>query len=659
MRSFLFLIVFLFITLAASGQTDKIAALKNNIAVAKNSKEKLAGMLHLFDEYQTLPKDTLWNYALEAKALATSIKDTFAFSVAIAAQANAYLRWNNTDSAKALIDEELLKYKVHNAGNIAIYFKLKSLRIDCIADNSDYKDAMPDVYSLMEEAEKYKDSVVMAESLNTLAAWNYDMDFLAQSRSLYYKALAYTTNAARFNSVATIIYINMADYYRWLKNPDSATYCINKAITLGQSVENLYYLSAARQRLASIYIEKKDYAKAEASILLSLQLSQQTEGKVPQQEKLMVLASVYEKSGDIDKAIKVLKDGLAQDSLFREHSPHRKKGSNAQDLSRIFYYQELASCYKLKGDDKEYEHMLELIITGKDAFYKANAADAMAELETKYELRKKETTIAQQKLELIKKNYIFYGLLIFLLLSGIIAWLIFRDVRRNQKIKLQQLSDDEKRLATQAVQEAEEQERKRIAADLHDNLGAQLSFIKRNVNYIMDQPEGFSQVDERKYLGYVNDVAQSAMIDLRETIWVLNKDSVHIQEFADKLKSYLRQHLLDKDKIKWNFVENITHDWELSSGEVMQMFRIVQEVISNVIKHADADTITVQLDSAGINCYRLAIADNGKGFQLNEKQEGHYGLENIEQRSKEISAALLVESAAGSGTKITLIRGEK
>src|ERR1700761_2342336 len=104
-----------------------------------------------------------------------------------------------------------------------------------------------------------------------------------------------------------------------------------------------------------------------------------------------------------------------------------------------------------------------------------------------------------------------------------------------------QFKNEEKRLAAGAVADAQERERKRIAADLHDNLGAQLSFIKRNVDFIMDQPAGFNQADERKYLGAVNDIAQSAMVDLRETLWVLNKDQVSIQEFADKLKSYLRQ----------------------------------------------------------------------------------------------------------------------
>ncbi len=114
----------------------------------------------------------------------------------------------------------------------------------------------------------------------------------------------------------------------------------------------------------------------------------------------------------------------------------------------------------------------------------------------------------------------------------------------------------------------------------------------------MEQPAGFSQEDERKYLNSVNDIAQNAMIDLRETIWVLNKNEVSVQEFADKLKSYLKQQLVGKESIQWHFKEDISEDWKLSSGEVMHLFRIVQEVVSNIIKHAEAGRINIKFSSA-------------------------------------------------------------
>ena len=658
MKKTLLLTVLLFTVVYLFGQTRKIDSLKQLIHSSKNDEYRLKTILILLNEYQSLPKDTLWDYAIKAKSISTKLNDTNSRALAIVAQAHAYIRWNNIDSARALVEPLLLKYKTDDAAARQVYYKLEDIKIDCIGSDYFYKDALAEVYKVMREAEKYKDSVEIAQSMNTLSAWDYDMDFLVEARKWSYKALSYTSANPKYDQVKAEICINLGDNYKWIGKLDSAGYYINKGIALAKRVQNLFYLSTGFQRLSMIYTAKKEFSIAEQTIRESLQMMTKVEGDEPQQDKLMVLAAVYRHSGQIDKAIRVLQDGLAADSGYKSSSPHSKKGDNSRDLQKVFYYDELANCYKVKGDSKNYEAILEKIIAGKDAFYKANSASAIAELETKYEVQKKEATIAQQKLALAKENYIFYGSIVVVFLGGIIVWLVFNNLRRRQKLRLQKLREDEKLLAVKAVADAEETERRRIAADLHDNLGAQLSFIKRNVNFIIDQPEGFSPEDEKKYLRYVNDIAQNAMIDLRETIWVLNKDEVGVQEFADKLKSYLRQQLLDRQMITWDFQEKVSLNWVLSSGEVMHIFRIVQELVSNIIKHSGANHIDIKFGTEGPGTYRLEICDNGRGFDTNTKYNGHYGLENIQKRAADIGAALSIDSNPVSGTKVMLVKGK-
>jgi two-component system NarL family sensor kinase len=655
MKRCLISLIFYLLGTSLFAQTRKIDSLKHRIKTAKDNPTRLKALLNLFDESDSLPEDTLWVYTLKAKVLAKQLENGHAYSLAALAQAEAYLRWNNPDKARALIESELIKYNVKDVASRSIYFKLAQTRFDCIGNNSNYRAAMPFLYDVMQKAEIYKDSAVIANCMNTLSAWDYDMDFLAEGRKWDYKAISYTVPGdPRFYVVLTSIYLTIGDNYRWINKLDSASWFINKAILLCHKTQNLTWTSNSLGRLAAIYIGKKKYLKAEQAILESLRIIKLVEGDAPQQEKLMFLAAVYEKSGKVNQAIKVLNDGLISEIKFNKYSTHSRKTPNKFDLAGVFYYQELAKCYRLKGDSKQYAATLEKIIDGKDAFYKANSAVAIAELETKYEVEKKVATIARQKLILTKDGYFFWGSVLFSFLGGSIIWLIFMAFKRKQKIKLQQLHDDEKRLSIQAVANAEESERKRIAADLHDNLGAQLSFIKRNVNFIIDQPDGFSKSDERKYLGYVNDIAQSAMIDLRETIWVLNKDVVDVQEFVDKLKSYLKQQLMDKDRIDWGFEDNIQQRWKLSAGEVMHLFRIVQELVNNIIKHAEANYINIEFNSDYTGSYQLTITDNGKGFDVNCKYKDHYGLENIQQRAKEINANIVIGSNAGVGTKIIL-----
>jgi signal transduction histidine kinase len=657
MKRFLLLSLVCFFTIDAAGQTPQIDSLKHIVYASKNDLEKLKATLNLCGRFETLPKDTLWKYAISAKILSNRLKDTHSASLALIAQANAYLRWNNTDSARAMVESELSKYKAQNPAARDIYFQLRNLKINCIGSASDYKNAIAESYSVIREAEKYKDSLAIATSLNYLSGYKYEMDFPAQAISYGIKGLSFTSNTPRYTTAIINLCGNLAEYYYWINKLDSATYYDRRTLKLSRQAGYANFQSWALQKMSAIYVKKKDYRNAQKAILESIKLDGLVDGTEPHDDNLIALADVYERTGQFDKAIKAITDGLGYYSVAKNISPHAKNSTGADGLQRIFLYQSLAKCYRLKGDSKNYEAILEKIIADMDAFYKANSARAIADFDVKYQVQKMDATIARQQLALVREHYLYYDSVAVASMAGIIVILIFREARRKQKVKLQRQRTEERLLSERAIAEAEESERRRIAADLHDNLGAQLSFIKRNVNFVMDQPAGFSREDERKYLLSVNDIAQNAMIDLRETIWVLNKDEVNIQEFADKLKSYLRQQLMSKDSIRWDFQERISENWKLSSGEVMHLFRIVQEVINNIVKHAEAEQINIQFNSSGPNSYELEIVDNGKGFDVNGKYSGHYGLENIGQRAKEIFASLSIASGPAGGTQIHLQKG--
>ena len=184
MKRCLLIALLYFLMDVSFGQTHKIDSLKQNIKLAVNAAGRLKAILELLDESDTLPEDTLWKYALQAKVMASRLKDVQAYSLAVLGQGRAYLRWGNADSAKAFIEPELAKYRAEDPAARDIYFKLAQTRFDCVANNSNYKNAMPFVYDVMRKAELYKDSAVVANCMNTLAAWNYDMDFLAVSRTM-------------------------------------------------------------------------------------------------------------------------------------------------------------------------------------------------------------------------------------------------------------------------------------------------------------------------------------------------------------------------------------------------------------------------------------------------------------------------------------------
>ncbi len=656
LKRFFLLIIVALSVLNASAQTRKIDRLKRLAAAAHTPSQKLQALLVLCQESETLPKDTLWNRALQAKALAEKLHNDTARSWALVAQANAYLRWNNSDSARMLIQPELAKYRIENTATRKLYFKMEQTLIDCTDIDYHYKDGTAQVYNVMRQAEKYKDPEIVAECMNTLGSWDYDMNFVDRSTQWHHKALALVNSNPKFYRVLAGISLNLSGNYNWVHQLDSADKYIRMSIQVSSQLQNLFFLSVAYENQTTYFIHKHDYASAEQAMSKSIALDKQINDGELQQDKVLILASVYENMGQLDKAIQVMNDGLAQDSINKTRSPHAKKG-NERDLQRVFYYNELAKCYKRKGDSKNYEATLEKIIAGQDAFYKANSAQEMADMQAKYDMQKQEATIAQQKLQLTNKNYLFYGSLVILALGMIIVGIVIQGMRRNSRLKLEHAGREQAIMATKAAANAEENERKRIAADLHDNLGAQLSSMRRNLNIIMEQPEGFSEDDEQKYLGYVNDLARSAMIDLRETIWVLNREAIYLQEFSDKLKAYMQQQLFGHTDISWDFEEQIAEDWQLNSGEVMHLFRIMQELVSNIIKHAGANHINIALKSPNPGHYLLEVTDNGIGFVVNDNMDGHYGMENMRLRANEIGVQLSLFSKPGSGTTAILTKG--
>jgi signal transduction histidine kinase len=642
MKRVLCFVLLAFSVLNCFGQTSRIDSLKQLYRVAHSAQNKLNYLLQICAQEDTLPEDTLWFYAIQAKKLALELNDGKALSLAALGKANAYLRWENADSAQRIIEPELKKYSYTDPSARSIYFKLAHARIDMMR-NKNYKDLFTDVYALLKEAESCNYTLAIAENMNTIGALDYDLDRLDQEKEWLYKALSFTTQNPAFDNVNASICLNLTDYYWWTGKQDSATYYVNKADKYSRRSQNLYLLSVGAQKRALIFLHTSQYKNAEQAINQSLKLIAPVEGSAPQQDKILVLASVYENQKMYDKAISVLNNGLVSDSLYRLRSKHPPDKNANSGFQILFYHQELAKCYKLKGDREKYEAMLEKILEEKDTIYKASSASAIAELETRYQFQKKEAIIARQKLQITRENYLLYGSIMVLLLGAIIFWLIFTAFRRRQKL-----------MALLAVREAEESQRRRISADLHDNLGAQLSFIKRNVEFLINKPKNFQPADELRYLDGLNDFATNAMIDLRETIWLLNKEEVYITDFTDKLRGYLGQQLQAAGHIKWELNDDIGVNWKISSSEVMHLFRIVQELVSNVLRHAQAEQILIYFISPGEQHYKLEVRDNGQGFNTDQQYKGHYGLINIRERAVEINAAVQIISKPGRDTQIIL-----
>ncbi|WP_276501481.1 sensor histidine kinase [Terrimonas pollutisoli] len=227
------------------------------------------------------------------------------------------------------------------------------------------------------------------------------------------------------------------------------------------------------------------------------------------------------------------------------------------------------------------------------------------------------------------------------------GWLRYR---LKQKAKLQNEIIRHQELSTKAVIKAEEDERQRIARDLHDGVGQMMSATKMNLSALESDIKFETkeqQVSFEKIINLVDDSCKeirSVSHNMMPNALLKKNLSSAIRDFVDKMdKKSLEVHL---------YTEGL--DEKLDSNVETVLYRVIQECVNNVIKHAEATTLDISVIKES-NSISATIEDNGKGFDINDRQkiEG-IGLKNILTRVNYLKGTVDFDSAPGRGTLVAL-----
>jgi signal transduction histidine kinase len=218
----------------------------------------------------------------------------------------------------------------------------------------------------------------------------------------------------------------------------------------------------------------------------------------------------------------------------------------------------------------------------------------------------------------------------------------FQVLLKNQQEKIQMELEGQIRL---------QHERERISRDLHDNVGAQLSYIISNIDHILE-----TQNVPKNRLNDVADTAKNAILNLRETIWAINNEQIMVEDFYDRFKLYARNQVKNRPDIRLVFGENITHNHLLNPNQALNLYRICQEALNNTLKHANATTIDIFIHANESPYFQFFMHDNGVGFDFDALDtEGGYGLKNMKARAQEIGAEFNIFSEKSKGTRVEIL----
>lgn len=204
------------------------------------------------------------------------------------------------------------------------------------------------------------------------------------------------------------------------------------------------------------------------------------------------------------------------------------------------------------------------------------------------------------------------------------------------------------------TQQKIQKERERISRELHDNVGSQITNLITGIEVSNLHVKKNQQDEALSLLNNLDSDARSAMTDLRETIWLLDKEKVEFGVFIDHLRGYLRRQERYLEGLKVSLDSSVNNQSVLDPGQSLNLTRIIQEALNNCRKYAEATTFSIDC-TQNKNKINILIKDDGKGMDIDKELEKGNGLNNMAHRAKEMNGLFEIRSNKDKGTVIKLI----
>ncbi|TDP58336.1 tetratricopeptide repeat-containing sensor histidine kinase [Flavobacterium dankookense] len=489
---------------------------------------------------------------------------------------------------------------------------------------------------------------------NSYLSLNYH-DFESYEKGIYYgkKSLDYALKSKKKSTseIVTALNVIAINYDDWNK-PDSALYYHKKVIDYVKGKDTLT-LSSTYNNIGNTLLKQKKYKEAEKWILRALKLTNLEAINETSSVNYYQLATNYTNLATIAFE---LNDYSKAEKLFEKAFLYSKESKNAEKL-RDYYYQKSKFEKKRNNLQKTVEEQ-ENYIKLRDSVFAIEREKTFSELEAKYQNEKKEKELLRSKNEIIQnENEIKRKNTQFLILSLIVVGLLIISylIYRQQKLKnKQQEQEFELKSAISRIETQNElqEQRLQISRDLHDNIGSQLTFIISSVDNIKYAFDITNEKLDNKLSG-ISDFAKSTIIELRDTIWAMNKSEITFEDLQIRIHNFIEKAKIAKTDVNFNFtVDNQLKECKFSSVEGMNIYRTIQEAINNSMKYANSKSISIAIQPNN-DAIEILISDDGKGFKIDEVSLGN-GIVNMKKRISDVNGIFELQSNENEGTKIKI-----
>ncbi|MEZ4899382.1 MAG: tetratricopeptide repeat protein [Saprospiraceae bacterium] len=530
-------------------------------------------------------------------------------------------------------------------------FRLASLNISIgsvLLQQARFSDAISIFIESLNYFEPIGDLVNAAKCYSNLATAFAQLNDYEKAIQYSRKALA-IFRSQRMDQFTMITLPNLATQFMQNGQLDSAGYYFELAEELATAKGNKRSLALIYTSLGELHLEAEEFDLARNYTMKSIQLKRelnQTKG----------ISQAYHNLGLI--AFKERRYTDARDY-------YRQAMAGADSESRLELLKRMKEVYAAESNWREATHYAEEVQKLSDSLQEEKNIKEIATVINQYESAKKENEILQLKSknqELAirhNRNRIFLWSIAALCLGLLlVGYLTYKNIRRKRVIDRQNFKINQQKMIEQLRQheldtidniiQIQESERSRIAADLHDSLGSKLATLNLYVDKLQEEvPEHLQK--------------ELSLIPLKK---LTNETYQEVRQISHNINAgaQVKDGLLVALQHMANFISHTNNiqvevigidlDHRIDNALEIQLFRVIQELVTNVVKHANASEVTIQLTKHESEL-NIIVEDNGCGFDPESITYG-LGLKNIENRLNNIGAEFSIDSSPGNGSTIII-----
>lgn len=640
MRKHSTLLLFLLVSLLGKAQTEAVKdSLVKLLDIAKDDSSKVRLYIELGNQYEVDDLQTAGKYYLLAEDLSKRLhykrgvikfisNYTYLLNVRGDFDSSLLLNKQSIQLSTEISDNLLLAKSLANTGNVFQY-------------SNDYDSAV--FY--------YEMAVKLFEQLDDKTMIAYIGDALQnayQQLNQNDKALQYGKEAVRIlrgagdaNRLGQAL-LNTANSYQSLGYADSALTCYNEALTMSHQLNHKRLESASLLGIGNIHLHRYEADSMKPYYEKALVLSRQMEDPEGESTALRGLALHYLLKKNFTESKENITNALAiADSLDLRH----EKVKNMKVLASVLYgLHDVIAAEKCLDSASVIENQL-----AGDEVQKKTLV-----IEKRFETEKKEAQIKLQQAQIKQKNTLNYLLGAFALSAIVIGILGYRSHQHKQKLqqaKIEELEKEKQLAAVEAVLKGEEQERSRLAKDLHDGLGGMLSGIKHSLNTM----KGNLIMTPDNALGFERsiDMLDSSIKEMRRVAHNMMPEALVKFGLDTALRDFCND-INQSGALQVNYQSIGLENAVIEQTTSITIYRIIQELLNNVMKHASAKSALVQVSKTNSDI-SITVEDDGKGFDTAIlKNTKGLGWSNLRSRIDYLKGRMDVQSAPGNGTSVLI-----